>query len=282
MDHHHVQVRRLSGKLLPHLVDALNHIDAAADQLGSLRKLLFQVNPIVDQHNLEVIQVRRRPHHAGDEDHCEGLAGALGMPDYSAAFFTRHPVADPVHDLHCRSELLIAADCFDSLAGVGVLKYRARSQDREQILLGEHSLNQSLLFALDPQRRLVLAQLFGPDISPTVIVLLAGGDRPVVGPLTTGPNQQQIGVEEPRLAFAQPGGSSIHPIIPISLKLHEGVVHGVGAGWPANLALHYRQRNSIHEENNIRDNALLDCSRRVDAKLIDGSEAVTARVREVD
>ena len=55
-------------------------------------KLLFQVDPVVDQQNLEVRQVRRGAQHPGDEDHGERLARALRVPDDARALLRRLPV----------------------------------------------------------------------------------------------------------------------------------------------------------------------------------------------
>ena len=55
------------------------------ESLGGRRELLLQVGPVGDDDDLEGPQHRVRAHRADQEDHREGLARALGVPDEAAA-----------------------------------------------------------------------------------------------------------------------------------------------------------------------------------------------------
>src|SRR3546814_17227359 len=50
----------------------------------------------------------------------------------------------------------------------------------------------------------------------------------------------------------------------------------------ANRGVHHHQRNTVHEQHEVRDDAALHAARRVDAELVDGVETVALRVHEVD
>ena len=68
----------------------------------------------------------------------------------------------------------------------------------------------------------------------------------------------------------------------IALQLHKGLLHGIGAGRSALLALHHRQRNAVHKQHNVRNDELLHAARRIDAELVDGVELIVFRVGEID
>ena len=59
-------------------------------------------------------------------------------------------------------------------------------------------------------------------------------------------------------------------------------MHWVGARGAADLAFDYCQRDTIHEEDDVRDDALLNRTRRVDTELVDGRETVALRMSKVD
>ena len=59
-------------------------------------------------------------------------------------------------------------------------------------------------------------------------------------------------------------------------------MHRVGGVGVADLGLHHHQRNAVHEQHDVRDDAALHAARRVDAELVDGVEDVALGVREVD
>lgn len=48
------------------------------------------------------------------------------------------------------------------------------------------------------------------------------------------------------------------------------------------LALHHHQRDTIHEQHDVRDDEGLHAARRVDAELVDGVKLVVRRVVKVD
>jgi hypothetical protein len=59
-------------------------------------------------------------------------------------------------------------------------------------------------------------------------------------------------------------------------------VHRVGSVRITDLCLDDDQRNAVHEEHDVRDDAALHAAGRVDAELIDGMEDVALRMGEVD
>ena len=150
----------------------------------------------------------------------------------------------------------------------------------------QQALHQPLLRPLDAQRRGVIAQLRRPDLLPGVEVLVVGGgDRADVGPFAAGADQQLIGVEQPRLALAQPLGPRIGivPQVAVAHELAERLVHAVGAGGVRafQLALDHGPRQAVDEEHDVGDDERLDPARRVHPELVDGDEAVALRVRPV-
>ena len=56
-------------------------------------------------------------------------------------------------------------------------------------------------------------------------------------------------------------------------------IGGVGI---ANLGLDDHQRNAVHAEHDVRDDAGLHTARRIDAELVDGVKLITLRMRKVD
>ena len=59
-------------------------------------------------------------------------------------------------------------------------------------------------------------------------------------------------------------------------------MHGVGGSGVPYLGLHHHQGQPVHEEHDVRDDALLHTPRRVDSKLVDGVESVALGILEVD
>src|SRR4051812_34816319 len=98
-------------------------------------------------------------------------------------------------------------------------------------------------------------------------MLMAGSDGPKLGPLAARPHEEEIRVEEFRLALAQPGRRGLRPAIPVAQELLEGRVHRVGGGGIANLRLHHHQRNAVHKKYEVRNNTTFHAARSVDAKL---------------
>ena len=113
-------------------------------------------------------------------------------------------------------------------------------------------------------------------------MFVARRDRAELGLLAAGADQQQVGVEQARLALAQPGGERLRRGVAVAQQLLERLVHRVGRVRIADLRLHHHQRDAVHEQHDVRNDAALHAARRVDAELVDGVENVALRVGEVD
>lgn len=61
-----------------------------------------------------------------------------------------------------------------------------------------------------------------------------------------------------------------------------GGVQRIGGIGVAYLGLDNDQRDAVHEQDNVRDDAALHTARRVDAELVDGVESVLLGVSEID
>ena len=220
--------------------------------------------------------------HPRHEDHGQRLARALGVPDDARARLRRLAGAQALDDLAGGAVLLVAADDLDAPARIGVHEHRAGAQHVEQGRRREQPLDQLLLLALDAQRRRVGPVALGPDVLPGIEVLVAGGDRAELGLLAAGADQQQVRVEEPRLALAQARLDGLGAAVAVAQELLEGRVQRVGGVGVADLRLDHHQRDAVHEQDDVRDDAALHAARRVDAELVDGVELVALGVREVD
>ena len=113
-------------------------------------------------------------------------------------------------------------------------------------------------------------------------VLVPRGDGAKLGLLAAGTNQQKIRVEEPRLALAQASLEGLVATVAISQKLLESCVQRVRRVGVADLGFDHHDRDAVHEQDDVRDDAALHAARRVDAELVDGVKLVAFRVREVD
>ena len=113
-------------------------------------------------------------------------------------------------------------------------------------------------------------------------MFVAGSDGAEFGLLAAGANQQQVGVEQARLAFAQAGSLRFRTSVAVAQQLDERLIDRVRRVRIADLRLNHHQRDAVDEEDNVRNDATLHAARRVDAELIDGVESVALRMREVD
>ena len=108
---------------------------------------------------------------------------------------------------------------------------------------------------------------------------LRRGDGAEVGLRPAGADQQQDRMKQAGLTLLQACRTVVSRRVAVTLQLHKGLVHGIGAGRAADLALHHRQGNAVHKQHNVRDDELLDAARRIDAELVDGMESVVFRDR---
>ena len=197
VDHHHVHVRAVRGQVTAQILTRLDHIDPPADQRRRFGQLVFQISAVVDQQNLVIRQIARSAQHAGDEHHGQALAGALGVPDHTALLRRGLTMTQALGDLVGGPELLVAAHHLDAWAAIRIHEHRGGAQDIQQIGLAQHAVDQLLLLAHTLsgfiRRR--------PLRLPGVEVFITGGDRAVVGFQATAADQQQIAVEQTRLAL---------------------------------------------------------------------------------
>ena len=214
------------------------------------------------------------------------------MPDDARARLWRLAGPQAFDDLPGRAVLLVAAHDLDPPARVGVHEHRAGTQHVDQSGGREQPLDELLLLALDAQRRraglvaaLSILPAFGrrgPDVFPGVEVLVAGGDRAELGLLAAGSHQQQVGVEKPRFALAQSRLDRLWSTVAVAEQLLVGRMQWVRRVWITDLRLDNHERDPVHEEYDVRDDAALHAARRIDPELIDGVELVAHWVREVD
>src|SRR3546814_6300400 len=111
---------------------------------------------------------------------------------------------------------------------------------------------------------------------------MSGGDGAELATFAAGPHQQQVAVEQPRFALAQAGVLRFRAAVAVAQQLLDGGVHRIGRGGIGNLGFHHHERNNVHEQYDVRDDAALPAARRVDAELVDGVETDALRVHEVD
>ena len=73
--------------------------------------LIVQIDPVCDQHDFMIRNIRPQRNSFRQEDHGEGLTAALSMPDHTAGSSTfRIAFIDPAHDLLNAEILLVAGD----------------------------------------------------------------------------------------------------------------------------------------------------------------------------
>jgi hypothetical protein len=189
------------------------------------------------------------------------------MPDHTGALLRRRPRAQPLDDLQGRAVLLVAADDLRPPLAC-VHEQGAVAHDVQQGRLGEHPLDQQLLPALLPQRRLVVAVLLRVDVPPgKEELLLGGGDASEFGLVAGGADQELVRVEQPRLALAQTRLVGCQALIRVAHELPERLVQGIRLHLIRLLALHHHQGQAVHEKHDVGDDAVLHSPRRVDAEL---------------
>ena len=190
MHHHHVDVRGLGGQVGAQISGGVDDVDLAADQLGGRGQLFFQVVPVIDQDDFEILQIGGGAQHAGDKDHGQRLARTLGVPDHPGTGLRGGAGAQPFDDFARRPVLLVAADHFYASAAVGVHEHGAGAQHLQQSGRGQQSLDEPFLFPLHPQRQLVVAVAFRPDVLPGVKMFMARGDGAKLAALAAGAHQE--------------------------------------------------------------------------------------------
>src|SRR5262249_23566070 len=147
----------------------------------------------------------------------------------------------------------------------------------------EHPLNERFLFPDPAQWRRELAVLFREDVLPRVEELLVSRrDRAEFGPVATAAGQKLIGEEQPGLTLTQAGQLRFFPLIAIPHQLLECFVHWVRREVIGILALDDDERETVHEQYDVRDDEIPARTRSVDAELVDGEEVIALRVLEVD
>ena len=278
MHHHHVHVGAVGAQLKAQFTAGFYHVHPRAYQLGCFAKLVFQALPVVHQHNLVVIQVVACAQHAGQKHHGERFARALRVPHHTAALGAAGTRAQPLHYLCRCTVLLVAAHRFNARPAVRVHKHCAGAQDLQQVGASQHACHEALLRVHAVQ--CLVAQRV--QRFPVVKVLFCGGNGAVVRLQPTTANQQQVAVEQARLALAQACRSSVSALVHVALQLHKGFRHGVGTGFRALFALHHAQRYAVDQQHDVRNDELAYAAGRVDAELVDGVETVVLGVRKVN
>ncbi len=262
---------------------AFDDVDFAADEARGLRKLFFEIDPVIDHDDLEVFEIGRGAKHAGDEDHGEGLARTLRVPDNARAAFGCCAGTQAVEDAARGAVLLVAANDFDAAAGIGVHEDGRGAQHIEQSIGRKQALNQPLLIAFDAERRRVCAAGFVRQMSfQEWKCSCAGGDGAELGFFAASADEQQVRVEEARIAFEFSGGNGVGAGIAVAFELGVGGLHGVGGVGVADFGFDHHERDAVDEENDVGNDAGFGSAGRVDAELVDGVEGVALRVGEVD
>src|SRR5262245_6709659 len=113
-------------------------------------------------------------------------------------------------------------------------------------------------------------------------MFVSRGDCPELGLLAAGAHEQQVRIEQPRLALAQSGGRSFRPAIAVAQKLNESLVNRVSGIGIADFGLDHYEWDAIHEQHDVRDDAGLYTAWCVDTKLVDGVKDVSLGMGEVD
>ena len=204
------------------------------------------------------------------------------MPDDAGSFRWCLPGAQSINDLQHGPVLLVAAD--DLGSGVThIHKHRAVAHDVQQRLLRQHPLNEKLLLPFLPKWRLILAILHRVDVTPRIkVFLIRRCDRPELALIPTGPNDELIRVEQPRLTFLEARLFRLFTLFRIPHQLLEGFGHWIGFNLIPVLCLNNNQRHAVHEQHNVWNDEQLHAARCVDAELVDGVEGVSLRMLEVD
>ena len=125
------------------------------------------------------------------------------MPDNSRPSLRRLASTEPLDDLPGSAVLLVTADDLDTLTCICIHKSCAGAQYIKQRRWGQEPLDELFLLSLTPKRRGVVLIGFRPNVLPGVKVLVARCQGSELGLFATRTHQEQIRVEEPRLALAQ-------------------------------------------------------------------------------
>ena len=200
------------------------------------------------------------------------------MPHHATALHAGCASAQPLQYLGRCAVLLVTAHHLDARPAVGVHTNGAGAQYVQQVVAGEHARYQALLGVHVLHGAVVLRV----ERFPVVKMLFARSNGAVVCLQPAAANQQQIAMEEARLAFTQARGGCLCALVHIALQLHKSLSHGVGAGFRALFALHHAQRNAVHQQHYVRNDEGLHTARRVYAELVDGVKRVVLRVRKVN
>ena len=211
------------------------------------------------------------PHH---EHHRQRFAGALGVPDDTAALAGVLASQQTLHREFDGAELLVAPHDLDGLALVVGRKEREGADEVQQIVAVEHPGNQALLIVGAAAAVREVVHRAGIGIGPAVEVFLAmGGDGAELGLVAAGGNDDLVVIKERRAAFAF-GASLLAVTLNLVDRFGDGVLD------LGRLALDYRHRQAIQEQDDVRDNVVLG-AQDAHLDLADGDKTVIVPVGEV-
>ena len=257
VDHDHVQIGRVRRQLGLQVIGTGNERDLLARQRRRFAQLFFEVCAVVDEADFEILQVVAHPQLSDDEHHRQALAASLSMPNNAGAIIRRLASAKPVDDFADGSILLVTSDHLHSgLAGVH--EQRAGPHEIQQRLFRQHPLDEHFLLPFFVERRLVLPELLREDVVPRKEELFVGrSDRAELSFVAAGADQQLIGVEQSWLAFSQPFVFCLFSLIAVPHQLPERFLHRVGREVVGVFAFDDHQRQTVHEQHDVRDDEVL-------------------------
>ena len=278
MNHHEVEIRRVSAKLLQ-LGLGLNHRHALAGQHCIVLDLLLEFVPVHYDHDLPSGEIKGVAHLPDKKHHRQRLAATLRMPDDTAPPLEVPALAKPLDHLADRAILVVAANDLDEIPALGG-EQRKVLQNVEQDLLVEHSADHHFLTNA-AVLRLDRAVFLREDVRPVVVIieLARNGPEPRLG--AVGNDIEEVRMEKRLLALVlRVAVVGILPLVGIAPNLLPSIAQRLGD--IEILALNHDPRQSVHDTHDVRHNVRLRHRGRIDAELVDRQEPVVIEMSRAE
>ena len=154
--------------------------------------MLIQLGSVRQEDEFEVPQQWVTTDLLGEEDHGEGLARTLGVPDDAALVLALAWCLETLNGLLDCPELLVAGDLLDRASALGFVDGEVLD-DVQEVLGCQQSLDQQLLGV---GRRPQFLGVRGVGVLPFQVVLHWGGDGPDPCSIPIGGDHHLVVVEE--------------------------------------------------------------------------------------